>query len=375
MNLKQTFDTSSTENAFDSAATTEDIMEISTEYETNEYHNDDGKINSRSPLFNKNPVYKPFRYPWAFDSWLTQQKIIWLPEEVLMNDDIVDWRFVITDDERDLLMNIFRFFTQSDIEVNNCYMKYYMNVFCPIEIQMMLSAFSNMETIHIHGYSFLMDTLEIDEGEYTAFLEYKEMKDKWEYLQKYGDYSLRGIAITLARFGAFTEGLQLFAAFAILMNFQRFGKMKGMGQIVAWSIRDETLHMTSMIKLFHTLIKEHPFIWSDSFEKELMMECKRVVELEDAFIDLAFKGRYVEGISAEESKQYIRYIANRRLKQLGTSPLYTVNENPYPWMEQLQNEFVNFFENRPSEYSKASTKGNWTDAFSYYEKYAENNKI
>ena len=317
---------------------------------------------SHSKLFTPNPVYKPFNYPWAFDAWLTQQRIIWLPEEVPMLDDIKDWHFNITADEKDLLMHIFRFFTQSDIEVNNCYMQCYMNIFMPTEIKMMLSAFSNMETIHTHGYSFLMETLGIEDSEYSAFLEYKQMKDKWEYLQRHDDTSVRGIAMTLARFGAFTEGLQLFAAFAILMNFPRFNKMKGMGQIVSWSIRDETLHTTSIIKLFKAVVQEHPFIWSDSFVQELYLECKRVIELEDAFIDLAFDGRYIEGISAEESKQYIRYIADRRLVQLGAEPIYNVT-NPYKWMESLQNEFANFFEVRPTEYTNEATSGKWEDAF------------
>lgn len=326
------------------------------------FDNNSKRVLSDSKLFTPNPVYKPFSYPWAFDAWLTQQRIIWLPEEVPMLDDVRDWHFNITQDEKDLLMNIFRFFTQSDIEVNNCYMTCYMNIFMPTEIKMMLSAFSNMETIHIHGYSFLMDTLSIEDSEYSAFLQYKEMKDKWEYLQRQDDTSVRGIAMTLARFGAFTEGLQLFAAFAILMNFPRFNKMKGMGQIVSWSIRDETLHMTSMIKLFRTIIQEHPHIWNESFVQELYMECRRVVELEDAFIDLAFDGRYIEGISAKESKLYIRYIADRRLIQLGAEPIYHV-ENPYKWMEWLQNEFANFFEIRPTEYANESTTGDWASAF------------
>ena len=98
-------------------------------------------------LLEANPVYKPFRYPWAYDAWLTQQRVHWLPEEVPLADDVKDWHNKLSAEERNLLTQIFRFFTQSDIEVNNCYMKRYSQVFQPTEVQMMLSAFSNMETV------------------------------------------------------------------------------------------------------------------------------------------------------------------------------------------------------------------------------------
>ncbi len=126
------------------------------------------------------PVYKPFHYPQAYEYWKTQQRLHWLPEEVPMADDVKDWKKNLTESERNLLTQIFRFFTQADIEVNNCYMKHYSRVFKPTEVQMMLSAFSNMETIHIDAYSHLLDTIGIPEAEYKAFLKYKEMKEKYE---------------------------------------------------------------------------------------------------------------------------------------------------------------------------------------------------
>jgi len=171
-----------------------------------------------------------------------QQRVNWLPEEVPLADDVKDWHNKMTAEERNLLTQIFRFFTQSDIEVANCYMKQYSRVFEPTEVQMMLSAFSNMETVHIAAYSHLLDTIGMPETEYQAFLHYKEMKDKVDYLHKFDVKTKENVAQTLAVFGAFTEGLQLFASFAILMNFPRFNKMKGMGQIIPWSVRDESLH-------------------------------------------------------------------------------------------------------------------------------------
>jgi ribonucleoside-diphosphate reductase beta chain len=191
-------------------------------------------------LLDSDPIYKPFRYPWAYDAWLTQQRIHWLPEEVPLADDVKDWRTRLTAPERNLLTHIFRFFTQADVEVNNCYMQHYSRVFKPTEVKMMLAAFSNMETVHIAAYSHLLDTIGMPESEYHAFLKYQAMKDKYDYMHKWGVETPADIARTLAVFGAFTEGLQLFASFAILLNFPRFNKMKGMGQIVTWSVRDET---------------------------------------------------------------------------------------------------------------------------------------
>ncbi len=203
------------------------------------------------PLLEARKTYKPFEYPWAYEFWKRQQQIHWMPEEVPLGEDCRDWAQKLTDHERNLLTQIFRFFTQADIEVQDCYHEKYGRVFKPTEIKMMLAAFSNMETVHIAAYSHLLDTIGMPESEYGMFLEYSEMKDKHDYLQQFGVDTDEDIASTLAMFGGFTEGLQLFASFAMLMNFPRFNKMKGMGQIVSWSVRDESLHCEGIIRLFH----------------------------------------------------------------------------------------------------------------------------
>tara|TARA_A100001037_G_scaffold297968_1_gene320814 strand:- start:109 stop:1068 length:960 start_codon:yes stop_codon:yes gene_type:complete len=316
-------------------------------------------------LLDARPVYKPFQYPWAYDAWLTQQRSHWLPEEVPLADDVKDWHRNMTEAERNLLTQIFRFFTQADVEVNNCYMKHYSQVFKPTEVQMMLSAFSNIETIHISAYSHLLDTLGMPEVEYQAFLKYKAMKDKYDYMQEWGVSTPADVAKTLAVFGAFTEGLQLFASFAILLNFPRFNKMKGMGQIVTWSARDESLHTDSIIKLFKTFLEENPQVWTEELQRDLYRACDTIVGHEDAFIDLAFEMGGVEGLEGDEIKAYIRYIADRRLTQIGLQPIYKTDKNPLPWLEEMLNgvEHTNFFENRATEYSRAATQGSWEEAF------------
>ncbi len=317
------------------------------------------------PLLEPRIAYKPFEYPWAYDAWLQQQRIHWLPEEVALADDVKDWHRVLTAEERNLLGHIFRFFTQADVEVNDCYMRHYSQVFEPTEIQMMLAAFSNMETVHMAAYSYLLDTIGIPESEYSAFLNYKEMKDKYDYMREFGTTSKADIAKTLAMFGGFTEGVQLFASFAILLNFPRFNKMKGMGQIVTWSARDESLHCNSIIRLFRTFIDENPEVWTEELRRDIHVACETVIMHEDAFIDLAFELGVVEGLTADEVKRYVRYIADRRLTQLGLQPVHRIEKNPLPWMEEMLNgvEHANFFENRSTEYSKASTQGEWDEAF------------
>jgi ribonucleoside-diphosphate reductase beta chain len=191
------------------------------------------------------------------------------------------------------------------------------------------------------------------------------MKDKYDYMQQFGVETKADIAKTLAVFGAFTEGLQLFASFAILLNFPRFNKMKGMGQIISWSVRDESLHTNSIIKLFRTFIEENPELWTEEFQRELYVACSTIVDHEDAFIDLAFEIDGVQGLSGQEVKDYIRWTADRRLLQLGLQPMYRIAKNPLPWLDAILNgvEHTNFFENRATEYSKASTQGTWEEAF------------
>src|SRR5215470_9251505 len=311
--------------------------------------------------------YKPFRYPWAYEFWRRQQQIHWVPEEVPLGEDVKDWASKLNDAERNLLTQIFRFFTQADVEVNDNYMERYARVFRPTEVKMMLASFSNMETVHIAAYALLLETIGMPDSEFSAFTQFKEMRDKHDYMQKFGVETDADILRTVAMFGAFTEGLQLFASFAMLMNFPRFNKMKGMGQIVSWSVRDETLHCNSIIRLFRTFLQENPEIWTEPLQREIYVACSTIVDHEDAFIDLAFEFGGIEGMTATDVKRYIRYIADRRLTQISLQPIYRSDaKNPLPWMDQMLNaiEHTNFFENRATEYSKASTRGTWEEAFS-----------
>ncbi len=311
-------------------------------------------------LLTPSAAYKPFRYPWAYEFWQRQQQVHWMPEEVPLGEDCKDWAVKLSDKERNLLTQIFRFFTQSDVEVGANYMENYMPLFKPVEVRMMLAAFSNIETIHIAAYALLLETIGMPDSEFSAFMEYEQMAAKHDYLGQFGVETEADILTSMAVFGGFTEGLQLFASFAMLMNFPRFNKMKGMGQIVSWSIRDESLHCEGMIKLFHTYAAETGAL-TKAVADNIMGCCETVVQLEDKFIDLAFEAGEVEGMTPDDIKQYIRYIADWRLGQLKLKPIYGIEKHPLPWLTEITNgvEHANFFEARATEYSKGATKGDW----------------
>ena len=225
---------------------------------------------------------------------------------------------------------------------------------------MMMSSFANMESIHQHAYSLLLDTVGMPEVEYKAFAEYEAMADKHEYINavKVTKGDKKSIAKALAIYSGFTEGLQLFSSFIILLNFPRFGKMKGMGQIITYSIRDESMHVEAMTKLFREFIKENIDLWTDDFKKEIYQACREMVDLEDRFLDLVFEQGDIPGLTKAEMQQYIRYIADRRLLQLGLKPNYEVKENPLNWLDDVLGvEHQNFFEGRATTYMKAGLRG------------------
>ena len=284
----------------------------------------------------------------------------WFPEDVPLHNDVKDWQDM-SDQEKNLLTQIFRLFTQSDVDVGAGYIDRYMRIFKKPEARMMMGSYANMESIHQHAYSLLLDTVGMPEVEYKAFAEYEEMSDKHEYINdlKISKTDKKSIAKNLAVYSAFTEGLQLFSSFVILLNFPRFGKMKGMGQIVSYSIKDESLHVEAMTKLFREFIQENIDIWTDDFKKEIYQSCREMVNLEQKFLDLVFEMGDIPGLTRKEMSDYVQYIADRRLLQLGLKPNYKVKENPLDWLDDVLGvEHQNFFEGRATAYMKAGLRGN-----------------
>lgn len=309
--------------------------------------------------------YRPFRYPQFYDYWTQQQQVHWLGREVPMAEDVKDWAMNLTPEEKSLLTHIFRFFTQSDIEVQDNYMTRLGSLSWPTEVKMMLAAFANMETIHIDAYSLIIETIGMPEATYSQFLEYDELKAKHETYKSFSTDTVEGVAKTLAMFGGFTEGVQLFASFAVLMNFPRFNKMKGMGQIVSWSVRDESIHCDGITDLFKCFTQETGCL-SKGLKGELYDIAELVVHQEEKFADLAFEGGAIEGLTSEELKTYIRYLMDHRLRGLGLKGIFKAGrKHPLPWLPPMLSgqEHANFFEARATEYSKAATRGTWGDVW------------
>ena len=317
-------------------------------------------------------TYDVEHYPWAYEFWKRQQQTHWMGEEVPLGNDIKDWSSDrITPAERALLTQIFRFFTQSDVEVGDNYLKRYIPIFQPLELQMMMAAFSNMETVHIDAYALLLKTLGMPKSEFEAFRDYAELRAKADYMHTFGTGTCADVARTLAMFGAFTEGMALFASFAMLLNFPRHNKMNGMGQIVSWSVRDESLHCEGIMRLFHAWNAETGAV-TKGVRDDIIDVAKTMVTLEEGFVDLAFGIGGIEGMSAGDIKSYVRYIADWRLTQLKLTPVFgnfeevesgyrPLKAHPLPWLVEILNgvEHANFFEQRATEYSKGASSGSW----------------
>ena len=305
--------------------------------------------------------YKPFTYPWAVKLAEEQESIHWIEGEVDLGEDVEQWmRGGVTDVERNHITQILRLFTQTDTQVGQNYCDLFIPYFKNNEIRMMLLAFASREGIHQRAYALLNDTLGLPESDYKAFLEYEEMASKIEFMQKNSMETPKDVGLSLAQ-TVCNEGMSLFSAFVMLLNYQRFGKMKGLVKISEWSLRDESQHVEGMSLLFREFCRENPTIVNDGFKAQIYQMYRDAVNLEDKFIDLVYEMGEPEGLTKAEVKLYIRYIANRRLLMLGLKPNWEeVKVNPLPWLDWVLREgHTNFFEQRVSEYSSAGMVGSW----------------
>ena len=310
-------------------------------------------------LLESNTTYKPFKYPWSVTYATEHERIHWIEDELELQTDINHWKSdKLTANEKNHITQILRLFTQSDVAVGTNYLEYYIPKFKNNEIRAMLTAFASREFIHQRAYALLNDTLGLPEEEFTAFLEYSEMADKVEFMSDIDVHSISGTALAIAR-SVLNEGVSLFSAFAMLLNYQRQGKMPGMCTVVEWSVRDESQHAEGMAKLFRAFTEEHPRVVNNEFKRTIFDMFRTSIRLEDKVIDLAYELGDLEGLSATDVKQYIRYLADRRLIQLGLKPNWKVKDNPLPWMEELLggSSLSNFFEKRVTDYNAQGLEG------------------
>jgi len=308
-------------------------------------------------------TYKPFLYPWAVELSKKHEEVHWIEDEAELSEDVQDWKTKLSDGEKEFVTHVLRLFTQSDVQVGENYHELLIPRFKNNEVRNMLSSFAAREAVHQRAYALLNDTLGLPDEDFHMFLEYKEMADKIDFMKDGECKTNTGLALALAQ-SVFNEGMSVFASFVMLLNFQRQGKMKGMGTIVEWSIRDESLHVQGNAKLFRTFCDEHKRIVNDELKSKIYKMAENAVSLEDKFIELAYKdntddGSHIAGLSEEEVKQYIRHIADRRLLQLGMKPMFGVKDNPLPWLDWVLNgaSHDNFFEKRVTEYSVVGMEG------------------
>lgn len=316
-------------------------------------------------LLKTSETYKPFKYPWAVELSKKHEEIHWIEDEAELSEDVQDWKTKLTDSEKEFITHVLRLFTQSDVQVGENYHELLIPKFKNNEVRNMLSSFAAREAVHQRAYALLNDTLGLPDEDFHKFLEYKEMADKIDFMKEGETNSHTGLALALAQ-SVFNEGMSVFASFVMLLNFQRFGKMKGMATIVEWSIRDETIHVQGNSKLFREFCEEHPRIVNDELKSKIYQMAENAVSLEEKFIQLAFKGNEVQGLTKKEVRDYIRHIADRRLLQLGLKPLFNQKKNPLPWLDWVLNgaSHDNFFEKRVTEYSVAGMEGEdygWED--------------
>jgi len=302
-------------------------------------------------------VYKPFEYPKAYEYFEAQQNAHWVPWEESMAKDISDWKTKLTEAERQVVGQILNAFTQTEISVND-YWRTVAKWFPKPEIQMMASTFSAWESIHTAAYSYLNDSLGLND--YAAFMNDSTAVAKLNALQMTPNKTKREKARSLAIFSAFTEGVNLFSSFAVLMNFSRFNLLQATETIISWSVRDENLHSEAGCWLFRTLMEENDDIWSADFKKEIYDAARLSVELEDNFIDHAFSLGDIRGLSSKDLKNFIRMRANQKLLELGLKINWKNIDGAALdrmfWFEETLygRKMTDFFSNRVTDYKKCN---------------------
>ena len=307
--------------------------------------------------------YKPFEYPQAFEFYKDQHRVHWLADEIPLASDLADWKGKLTESERNLVGNILKSFAQTEVHVNDYWSTKVSAWFPKPEIQAAARACADFESIHAESYFRLNEELGLDN--ILEFMEDPATAGKLERLIETPGDTLEERALSLAIFSAFTEGVNLFSSFAILMSFQLRNLMKGTGQIVEYSVRDESLHSRFGCWLFRILIDENPELGTPKFAQAIYEACDLSVQLEFNFIDKAFEMGDIEGLSTAQLKNFIKERANQKLVELGFKPLYNdIDPNMLKQMEWFGHltsgvEMQDFFAGRVSTYSKSTA--DWSD--------------
>jgi ribonucleoside-diphosphate reductase beta chain len=314
-------------------------------------------------LIERRDFYKPFEYQEAFDFYLDQQRSHWLADEVPLASDLNDWKQKLSETEKNLIGNILQSFAQTEVHVNDYWSSKVSQWFPKPEIVAMTSTFGSFEAIHAHAYARLNEALDLEDFE--AFLHDETVMNKIERLLDTPMETLSEKAQSLAIFSAFTEGVNLFSSFAILMSFQLRNLMKGTGQIVEWSVRDESLHSKAGCWLFRTLLDEMPELNTEDLRNKVTEACHLSVQLEFDFIEKAFEMGEVEGLNMGQLKNFIKSRSNEKMIELGYNAVYNdIDPNLLKQMEWFGHltsgkTHQDFFAGRVTDYAKSTS--DWSD--------------
>ena len=315
-------------------------------------------------LFKERIAYKPFEYPEYYtEGWLKQAQAFWLHTEIPMSGDVKDWNEKLTDEEKNLVGNILLGFAQTECAVSDYWTQKVVGWFPKHEIQQMAMMFGSQETIHAVAYSYLNETLGLEDFE--AFLHEPATAERFENLVAYDGNDPVGIGKSLAIFSAFAEGVSLYSAFAVLYSFQLRNLLKGIGQQMKWSVRDESLHSRMGCKLFNHMCDEIPTL-RDECKDDIHKAAETMVELEEKYIDKMFEMGDIENLKSEDLKQFVRKRANEKLQELGYDPTFTYSQEAadnLDWFYHLTGgvTHTDFFAMRPTDYSKANEGEDFED--------------
>jgi ribonucleoside-diphosphate reductase beta chain len=323
-------------------------------------------------LLKERVVYKPFEYPQAYDYWLKQQQAHWLHTEVPMAQDVTDWKSNMKDHEKNVVGQILKGFAQTETVVNDYWSTLVTKWFRKPEIIMMGTTLGSSETIHAEAYSLLNEQLGLDN--FSEFLEDEATMAKIEALMNVrdnddGTANWHERAKSLAIFSAFTEGVNLFSSFAVLLSFKMRNKLKGVGQIVEWSVRDESLHSDAGCWLFRTLMKEEPKFKTKKLVSEIEDAARMSMKLEFDFIDKVFEMGDLENLGKEELKNFIKHRINTKMSDLGLTPIVPSEDidkgalKTMKWFDAViaGKQHTDFFASRVTNYSKGHL--DWSNAF------------
>ncbi len=315
-------------------------------------------MSPRKCLLVPRPEYAPFEYEQAYRYWELQQQSHWLHTEVPMGPDINDWKTTLTESEKAVIGHILKGFTSAEVFIQEYWSQNVSKWFKKPEIQMMAAAFASFESIHAVSYAYLNQSLGLED--FSAFLQEPTAKAKIDRLMETKGKSRADMARSLAIFSAFNEGVNLFSSFAILLNFSRFGKMKQLGQIISFSIKDESLHSEAGCWLFRTLVGEYPEILDEEVVADLYDAARLTVQLEDDFITKAFEFGAIEGLDLNDLKNFIRFRTNTKLGDLGLEKLWHDLDqdalNRMSWFDTLSAgvSHSDFFASRVTDYSRGT---------------------